>query len=115
MHRYINKYKIFADINRVRMLNILINSSDKLSISDLSEILNLPLYTISKNMKILKNIALISVTKKGRFTYIQLNNYNKDFDKKLLDSVLLINNPILKKDLDNFEKFIINKLKEEIK
>lgn len=70
---YINLFHSLGDETRLRILNLFIQSNERLCVCELTDALQLPQYTISKALAILRNAELLISGKKGTWVYSQLN------------------------------------------
>ncbi len=97
MQEYIEIFKSLGDETRLRIINLLINSNNALCVCEITDSLEIPLYNISKHLKILKQARLIEEVKDGRWVYWNLLK-NNDFTELIFKSVSSIPKSILKKD-----------------
>jgi len=79
-------FKAFGDINRLLIINILAsNTVDKISVSDLANLLGMTQPAASQHLKVLKNIGILKPHKEGYHVYYIIDidtflKYKKDID-----------------------------------
>ncbi len=118
-NKKINIFKAIAEINRVRILLMLLKKS--LCVCELTEILQLSTSTVSKHLSILKNTGFISYEKEGKWiNYKIVDNIQDDIIKNILDNLpkWFENDEIIKKDIETIKKIdrnIICNLTDRIK
>ena len=65
-------YSIFGDTTRIKVIIAL--SLSEMCVNDLSKILNINQTTISHQLKILKSIWAVSITKKNKYTFYKITD-----------------------------------------
>lgn len=73
----ITLFRSLGDETRLRILNLFIQSNEQLCVCELTDALQLPQYTISKALAILRNAGVLISGKKGTWVYNQLNTDNE--------------------------------------
>lgn len=73
-----NIFSVLSDKNRLKVYTLILMYPDGLYVCELSSILNLPYYTISKNLKELENIGLIESMRFGKYMLYLAAKYQKD-------------------------------------
>ncbi|MGQ9799961.1 MAG: ArsR/SmtB family transcription factor [Ignavibacterium sp.] len=73
MDKIIEKFKALSDETRLRIINLFIKSERNLCVCELMDALQLPQYTISKSLNILKSAGLFTTKKEGTWVYYKLN------------------------------------------
>ncbi|MGQ9643748.1 MAG: ArsR/SmtB family transcription factor [Ignavibacterium sp.] len=73
MDKIIEKFKALSDETRLRIINLFIKSERNLCVCELMDALQLPQYTISKSLNILKSAGLFTTEKEGTWVYYKLN------------------------------------------
>lgn len=66
-------FKALSDETRLRIINLFIKSQEKICVCELMDALQLPQYTISKALSILRSAGLLIFEKDGLWTYYKLN------------------------------------------
>ncbi len=87
MKEFPETFKALADETRLRILYLLINSNSELCVCELTDVLEIPQYNISRHLKIMKNAGLIEERKEGRWVYFGLSKRNDDFTEAIFNSV----------------------------
>lgn len=103
MKEYIEIFKSLGDETRLRIINLLLDSRDKLCVCEITDSLELALYNISKHLKILKQAGLIEESKSGRWVYWGLIS-NNNFTDLIFKSISAIPKSVLKKDSEELKK-----------
>lgn len=67
--KFTDIFKALEDQTRLRIINVLLNSTEPLCVAEISESLNVPQYKVSKHLAILKNSGLIDYTRDGTWIY----------------------------------------------
>jgi len=78
-------FKSIGDELRLRVLNLFLQSNEKICVCEMVDALNLPQYTISKQLTILRAAGLITSGKQGTWVYNQLNTEHSDFRRELFE------------------------------
>lgn len=73
MDKIIEKFKALSDETRLRIINLFIKSERNLCVCELMDALQIPQYTISKSLNILKSAGLFTTEKEGTWVYYKLN------------------------------------------
>ncbi len=73
-----NIFSVLSDENRLKVYSVLLMYPDGLYVCELSSILNLPYYTISKNLKELENIGVIESMRFGKYMLYLPAKFQKD-------------------------------------
>jgi len=63
-------FSAFADPTRIRILNVL--AAGELCVCDILDILGLPQPTVSRHLAVLRNVALVEVTRDWKYAYYRL-------------------------------------------
>lgn len=71
---YIAIFKALGDETRLRILNLFVQSNERLCVCEMVDALQLPQYTISKALGILRNANLTVSGRQGIWVYNQLNS-----------------------------------------
>ncbi|GMT45908.1 MAG: transcriptional regulator [bacterium] len=104
MNTYTNFFKALSDETRLRMLNLLIVSESELCVCEFTDILEIPIYNVSKHLKILKNAGLLNERKESRWVYFGLTAQKEKFLSLLFEAVKEIPAQQLKTDLHELQK-----------
>lgn len=70
---YASWMKAIADPTRIRMLNLLAQSSEPVCVCEFVDLFSLGQSTISHHLKILRDVRFIFAERRGTFMYYQLN------------------------------------------
>lgn len=62
-------FQSLTDLTRLRIIRLLLSSDRKLCLCDLSQALNEPTYKISRHLKALRQVELISAERDGRWLF----------------------------------------------
>ncbi len=123
---YLNIFSVLSDENRLKIYSLLINNPGGLYVCELTSLLNLPYYTISKCLKELEKVQLVEAKRIGKYILYKVPNINNENTNKQndnqqnagqqKDSIYLEFQTIVKKisnefDLIDFEK--LNKVLNE--
>ena len=73
MKNTVEIFKSLSDETRLRIVNLFIKSGRNLCVCELMDSLQIPQYSISKALNILKNAGLFNTEKKGTWVYYELN------------------------------------------
>ena len=73
MKNTVEIFKSLSDETRLRIVNLFIKSGRNLCVCELMDSLQIPQYSISKALIILKNVGLLISEKKGTWVYYELN------------------------------------------
>jgi len=81
-----------SDLNRLRIYSYLLIKPDGLYVCELSNILSLPYYTISKSLKELENVGLVENRRYGKYILYLPAKANDELIEKLNSLVIDIAN-----------------------
>ncbi len=102
---FITLFRSLGDETRLRILNLFIQSNERLCVCELTDALQVPQYTISKALAILRNARVLISGKKGTWVYYQLSTKN-EFLADLIQS--------LRKYLSNYFPEDFERLKKRL-
>jgi ArsR family transcriptional regulator, arsenate/arsenite/antimonite-responsive transcriptional repressor len=104
MKSYVNKIKALSDPTRLRIAKILISSHKKVCVCEIVDSLKIPVYTISKHIKELRNAGLIEEEREGKFIFYRIKGHQDSFSSKIITLINSIPEEIFKKDLEHLKK-----------
>lgn len=104
MKEYTEKFKALSDETRLRILHLLLNAKTELCVCEFTDALEIPQYNISKHLKILRNVGLITERKESRWVYFGINSEKNPFVEAVMQTVRHIPRSLLKKDLVELRK-----------
>lgn len=107
--KHVKLLKALADETRLRILNLI--SREKLCVCELEYLLDISQSNASKHLERLKNVELVSFTKKAQWVYYFLENKtlnNFPFIVELLDD--LATDEVCKKDIEKLETYRESKI-----
>lgn len=91
MHNEIEKavsfLKALADVNRMKIVSILLKSNTDLSVADIASKLNISQPATSQHIKILKYAGLLTSTKDGNKVYYHVDVEKLMTNKELFDAL----------------------------
>jgi len=105
MNTSIEKIKAIADPLRIRILRAL-DSFEWLYVCELLEGLDAPFYTISRQLKELRQSGLVSKYREGRFIRYSLSLPQDAFHQHLREIVLAVEDNIFAEDKARLEKSV---------
>lgn len=86
MDKIVEIFKALSDETRLRIMNLFIKSGQNLCVCELVDALQLPQYSVSKALTVLKNAGFFTTEKEGTWVYYKLNKETSQ--KKTLISFL---------------------------
>lgn len=104
MKEYVKKLKCLGDETRLRIINLLLSSKKALCVCELVDALEIPVYTISKHIKELKNASIVEETKEGKFVMYSLVSDENIFFSSLLALVQSIEHQVFIEDLKKMKE-----------
>jgi len=104
--QYIKYFSILSDLNRLRIYSYLLIKPDGLYVCELSNILSLPYYTISKSLKELENVGLVENRRYGKYILYLPAKANDELIEKLNSLVIDIANASNFIDKNKIEKVV---------
>jgi len=72
MEKTIEKFKVLSDETRLRVFNLFIKSGKNLCVCELMDALQLPQYSISKALTVLRSADFFTTEKEGTWVYYTL-------------------------------------------
>jgi DNA-binding transcriptional ArsR family regulator len=97
---------ILSDLNRLRIYSYLLIKPDGLYVCELSNILGLPYYTISKSLKELENVGFVEDRRYGKYILYLPAKANDELIEKLNSLVIDIANASNFIDKNKIEKVV---------
>jgi ArsR family transcriptional regulator len=79
--------KCLGDQTRVRILKVIIEAKSDLCVCEIVDSLQVPYYTVSKHIKVLKNAEILNETKEGTFVLYSLNEKKDNFQLKIIELI----------------------------
>jgi len=105
---YIKRLKAISDLTRVRIIKTLIKSKLELCVCEIVDALQLPFYTVSKQIKELNNADILDENKQGKFVMYSIKKNPDDvFLNELISLINLIPDDLLNEDFENLRKRLI--------
>lgn len=96
-------FRALADRTRLRIIKLLLYGSDA-CVSELMDALQLPQYSISRHLSILRHAGLVAERREGIWKYYHLTKLS-GFSELLMETIKAgINNNLLETDMDLFKK-----------
>lgn len=74
MKKFIKIFKALSDQTRIKILYLLLSSGKELCVCEITDILEVPQYNISKHLKILENTGLLKSVKDKKWVYYSIAN-----------------------------------------
>ena len=62
-------FSALADATRIRILRLLVTTNDEACLCDLADSLEEPVYKLSRHLKVLRQVGLLSAEKDGKWIY----------------------------------------------
>lgn len=102
-----NLFQALSDLTRIRMLRLLISTKQDACLCDFTESLNEAQYNLSRHLKVLRQVGLVSAEKEGRWIYHGLVK-DKAHLHKLYELVAMLpdSNGTFKEDLKQMTKIL---------
>jgi ArsR family transcriptional regulator, arsenate/arsenite/antimonite-responsive transcriptional repressor len=97
LRKFTDVFKALEDSTRLRIINLLLNSTEPLCVVEIVESIDTPQYKVSKHLAILKNSGLIDYTRDGTWIYYSTALANEPqnilftFLKNFLDEEIFAN------------------------
>ncbi len=70
---FLNVFKALGDETRLRLLNLFLQSGEKICVCELTDALEVPQYGISRHLSVLRNLNLVSTSREGTWIYYEAN------------------------------------------
>ncbi len=74
---YVAIFKSLGDETRLRIINLFVQSNERLCVCEMEDALQLPQYTISKALSVLRNANLTVSGRQGTWVHNQLSSESK--------------------------------------
>ncbi|MCX5777785.1 MAG: metalloregulator ArsR/SmtB family transcription factor [Elusimicrobia bacterium] len=91
-------FKALADINRLRIVAVLLQSKGELCICEIMDTLHIAHYNVSRQVKVLKLAGLVSERREGRFVFFALKKAGDEFTKNLYKTLMAVDDEIFSRD-----------------
>jgi len=101
-------FKALSEETRFRIIHILLNSKNEICECDLSVILDVPQYNISRHLNILDSAGLINKRREGRWIYLSITNPLDELKSNVLNSFSFLPKELTIKDLEKLEDIILS-------
>ncbi|MFN4217318.1 MAG: ArsR/SmtB family transcription factor [Brevinematales bacterium] len=96
-------FKVLSDLTRFRIVKLLFEV-EWFYVCELSDILDIPFYGISRHLKELKRLGIVREEKEGRFVKYFLVRGSSNLEKKLWELIALVEDDITEKDRKQRQK-----------
>ncbi len=103
---YTDIFKALSDPTRLKIMWLLFTVDLKVSVSEIKDVLNLNQYNVSKHLKILKQVGLISEMKEGRWSYYYYLENNNKFHNYIQKTITQIPSIFMEDELKRCKKRI---------
>ncbi|MCS6815829.1 MAG: metalloregulator ArsR/SmtB family transcription factor [Blastocatellia bacterium] len=104
MNEYIEIFKALSDETRLRILRLLLMAKSGLCVCELVDSLEVPQYNVSKHLKVLKQVGLLTERREGRWVYYSLYDADEPFMQSLFDALASIPRTLLARDERELKK-----------
>jgi len=95
--------RVLSDRVRLRILNLL-NHVDELCVCDIQECLRMPQYAVSRHLKPLKDLGMVSTRRNGKWVYHRLDVLDKEIEAIVHSLLQLVSkDPVAVQDLKRLE------------
>ena len=71
---FLRVFKALGDETRLRIVNILVQSGERLCVCEMTDALLVPQYQVSRHLTVLKNAGLVASEREGTWIYYSLNS-----------------------------------------
>ena len=85
MDRAVEAYKAAGELTRLRILRLLQQAAGELCVCEVVDALEIPQYTVSKSLTVLRNAQLVEERREGKFMMYKLRH--STFNDKLFNSL----------------------------
>lgn len=99
IEEYIDVFKAFSDITRLKMMWLLYSIDSRISVTEMIEVLQINQYNASKHLKILKSAGLIYRKREGRWKYYYYLHKDTIFDKYIKQAVMSIPKELIEEEI----------------
>jgi ArsR family transcriptional regulator len=97
-------FRALADRTRLRIIKLLLHGSNA-CVSELMDALQLPQYSISRHLSILRHAGIVAERREGIWKYYYLTLRSSGFTSHVMESIKTgINDNLLETDMDLFLK-----------
>lgn len=100
MNNYYKIFKALSEEKRLKILLLLLKSKGEYYVCEIADSLEETHYNVSKYLKELKEVFLVKERRTGRGVLYSLNENVDDFIKKLYQTLLLIPDEYLKRNIE---------------
>lgn len=107
---FLRVFKALGDETRLRIVNILVQSGERLCVCEMTDALLVPQYQVSRHLTVLKNVGMVVTERDGTWIYYSLNRQaseclddilnviKKHFKNKYADDVKRLNERLAKRE-----------------
>ena len=107
---FLRVFKALGDETRLRIVNILAQSGERLCVCEMTDALLVPQYQVSRHLTVLKNVGMVVTEREGTWIYYSLNReaseclndilnvIKKHFKNKYVDDVNRLNERLAKRE-----------------
>ena len=98
-------FQALSDLTRLRIMRLLADTDEEVCLCEIAESLDEPEYKLSRHLKILRQVGLLSAVKEGRWVYHKVIR-GEGFLEFLFDSIRSLPDPekVFAADLKKFKK-----------
>jgi ArsR family transcriptional regulator len=100
----VGKFKAIGEPTRLRILRVLLAANQELCVCEIVDTLGKPLYTVSKNLTVLRQAGLVEERRDGKFMMYSL--VRGGLNEPLLDSIAALppHDELYRDDLSNLDR-----------
>lgn len=103
---FLRVFKALGDETRLRIVNILVQSGERLCVCEMTDALLVPQYQVSRHLTVLKNVGMVVTEREGTWIYYSLNRKASECLNDILN--------VIKKHFKNKYVDDVNRLKERL-
>lgn len=106
MNEIVDIFKAIAQETRLRIIRLLLEYKEDLCVCELASVLNLPQYSISRHLNVLRKAGLVEGRRDGAWMYYSISSMKDQFKQKLIETINFIpmDEHALKNDLSRLKE-----------
>lgn len=104
MKDYTSIFRAYSNEISLRIMKLLVETSDSICVCEFSFVFHRPIYEVSKVLKLLRKSGFVTPTRKGKYIFYHISDINDPFKLKVLEALGQMKCEMFDSDIIVFKK-----------